>query len=172
MSSLLTKPIVQHHRSRVSPIQLRGFPLAVISNVSLISCLSPWAKAPPRCVGHWTPSLPGLRLLACSTFYYTCLPFTALQYKTMNTEGTPWRHNNNYSVHSMVYSIPTRQGLLIEAGLKNLQAAIQLRNGSAVCDRSIAVFNITTHGKRSPVARNVLRRVNEQNQYYLRCGTF
>ena len=30
MSSLLTKPIVQHHRSRVSPIQLRDFPLGVI----------------------------------------------------------------------------------------------------------------------------------------------
>ena len=27
MSSLLTKPIVQHHHSRVSPIQLRDFPL-------------------------------------------------------------------------------------------------------------------------------------------------
>ena len=29
MSSLLTKPIVQHHLSRVSPIQLRDFPLTV-----------------------------------------------------------------------------------------------------------------------------------------------
>ena len=27
MSSLLTKPLVQHHLSRVSPIQLRDFPL-------------------------------------------------------------------------------------------------------------------------------------------------
>ena len=31
MSSLLTKLIVQHHRSRVSPIQLRDFPLAPIA---------------------------------------------------------------------------------------------------------------------------------------------
>ena len=27
MSSLLTKPLVQHHLSRVSPIELRDFPL-------------------------------------------------------------------------------------------------------------------------------------------------
>ena len=27
MSSLLTKPLVRYHRSRVSPIQLRDFPL-------------------------------------------------------------------------------------------------------------------------------------------------
>ena len=35
MSSLLTKPIVQHHRSRVSPIQLRDFPLAVAISASV-----------------------------------------------------------------------------------------------------------------------------------------
>ena len=31
MSSLLTKPLVQHHLSRVSPIQLRDFPLLYTS---------------------------------------------------------------------------------------------------------------------------------------------
>ena len=31
MSSLLTKPLVQHHLSRVSPIQLRDFPLVIVS---------------------------------------------------------------------------------------------------------------------------------------------
>ena len=34
MSSLLIKPIVQHHRSRVSPIQLRDFPLAYLRDSS------------------------------------------------------------------------------------------------------------------------------------------
>ena len=33
MSSLLTKPIVQHHRTRVSPIQLRDFPLTNTLNL-------------------------------------------------------------------------------------------------------------------------------------------
>ena len=33
MSSLLTKPLVQHHLSRVSPIQLRDFPLEVFVEV-------------------------------------------------------------------------------------------------------------------------------------------
>ena len=35
MSSLLIKPIVQHHRSRVSPVQLRDFPLHLWGNVSV-----------------------------------------------------------------------------------------------------------------------------------------
>ena len=36
MSSLLTKPIVQHHLSRVSPIQLRDFPLDFIFCKTLV----------------------------------------------------------------------------------------------------------------------------------------
>ena len=35
MSSLLIKPIVQHHRSRVSPIQLRDFPLHQWGNLTV-----------------------------------------------------------------------------------------------------------------------------------------
>ena len=35
MSSLLIKPIVQHHRSRVSPIQLRDFPLQQWGNLTV-----------------------------------------------------------------------------------------------------------------------------------------
>ena len=35
MSSLLIKPIVQHHRSRVSPAQLRDFPLHLWGNLTV-----------------------------------------------------------------------------------------------------------------------------------------
>ena len=36
MSSLLTKPLVQHHLSRVRPVQLRDFPLKLLSIVGAL----------------------------------------------------------------------------------------------------------------------------------------
>ena len=35
MSSLLTKPLVQHHLSRVRPVQLRDFPLHLWGNLTV-----------------------------------------------------------------------------------------------------------------------------------------
>ena len=46
MSSLLIKPIVQHHRSRVSPIQLRDFPLHQWGNLTV---KAPTQHLLPRC---------------------------------------------------------------------------------------------------------------------------
>ena len=85
MSSLLIKPIVQHHRSRVSPIQLRDFPLSKPSEhpparggnsktfrwdhrlfffFFFNLTYSRWAPPLPSCL--WSlrifPSLPGSRL--------------------------------------------------------------------------------------------------------------
>ena len=53
MSSLLTKPIVRHHLSRVSPIQLRDFPLHYNSgkNESKISGAREGNDKEPSCFG-------------------------------------------------------------------------------------------------------------------------